>query len=128
MIAYNCPHAHVTVADLDKSRIDAWNNGTPPFYEPGLNEMLTTVRNSEKYEQNLKFTTAVEEAIQQADIIFLCVNTPTKSFGTGGGCAADLTNIQQVARMIARVATGEKIIVEKSTIPCGSAEMLKNLV
>ncbi|KAI9046209.1 UDP-glucose dehydrogenase [Aspergillus affinis] len=128
VIAYNCPGIRVIVADANASRINAWINGTPPFYEPGLDEMLATVQRRETSALNLEFNTATEDTIQRAELIFLCVDTPTKSFGEGRGCAADLTSIQRVARMIARVATGDKIIVEKSTIPCGTAEMLHKLL
>ena len=90
--------------------------------------MLGTVQRRKTSEQNLEFVTAVEDAIQRADLIFLCVDTPTKSSGIGEGCAADLSNIQKVARTIAQVATGEKIVVEKSTVPCGTADVLQQLV
>ncbi|RAK98463.1 uncharacterized protein BO80DRAFT_466911 [Aspergillus ibericus CBS 121593] len=121
VIAYKCPNVRVVVADKNESRIGAWANGSPPLYEPDLNEMLAKVQGREETQQNLEFVTMVESAIEQADVIFLCVDTPTKSFGTGRGCAADLTNIQGVAHTIAQVARGKKIIVEKSTLTiCGS--------
>ncbi|PYI04606.1 hypothetical protein BO78DRAFT_288005, partial [Aspergillus sclerotiicarbonarius CBS 121057] len=128
VIAYKCPDVRVVVVDRNASRIRAWVDGSPSFYEPGLNETLATVQAREDPRRNLEFVTTVETAIQQADVIFLCVDTPTKSFGAGRGCAADLTNIQGVARTIAQVARGKKIIVEKSTVPCGTGDILHDLL
>ncbi|KAL4904371.1 hypothetical protein BDW74DRAFT_168409 [Aspergillus multicolor] len=128
VIAYKCPDIRVVVADRNETRIQAWARGSPSFYEPGMNEMLSTVQGREEPRRNLEFVTDVETTIKQADMIFICVDTPTKSFGAGRGCAADLTNIQGVARTIAQVAKGKKVIVEKSTIPCGTGEMLHDLL
>lgn len=137
MIAYQCPDTLVTIVDVDQRRIDAWNSDSLPMYEPGLEDILASIRQrptqiaqSESGEDmsNLRFSTDIEQAINDADIIVLCIDTPTKSFGIGKGVAPDLSNIQAAVRTIARVATSDKIVVEKSTVPCGTAELIRDLV
>ena len=117
MIALKAPDIEVKVVDMNATRIAAWNSGTLPIYEPGLAEVVQQTRG-----KNLHFSTEVNAAIAGADIIFVAVNTPTKTYGVGAGRAADLRFIESVARTIAEVATGPKIIVEKSTIPVKTAE------
>lgn len=119
MIASKCPDIEVTVADLNENRIAAWNSDTLPVYEPGLNEIVSSARG-----RNLFFVTDIRKAIREADIIFVSVGTPTKSYGAGAGRAADLKYIELAARTIAEEATGPKIVVEKSTIPVKTAEAL----
>ena len=85
MIAYKCPDCRVTVADIDHSRINAWDSSVLPIYEPGLNEIIQKTRNI-----NLFFSTDIEKGIKTNDIIFVCVNTPTKNYGVGAGEATDL--------------------------------------
>jgi UDPglucose 6-dehydrogenase len=116
VIAQKAPHIRVTVVDLNQRRIDAWNSDTLPIYEPGMDEVVKESRG-----RNLFFSTAVAEEINAADIVFVAVNTPTKTYGVGAGKAADLRFIESVARTIAEVATSDKIIVEKSTIPVKTA-------
>jgi len=123
MIALKAPDIDVTVVDMNASRIAAWNSDTLPVYEPGLDEVVRQSRG-----RNLHFSTDVRAAIAAADIIFVSVNTPTKTYGIGAGRAADLRYIESVARTIAEVATGSKIIVEKSTIPVKTAETIKDLL
>ena len=123
MIAMKAPHIQVTVVDMNAARIAAWNSETLPIYEPGLDEVVKQRRG-----KNLHFSTAVKETIQSADIIFVAVNTPTKTYGVGAGRAADLRFIESVARTIAEVADGSKIIVEKSTIPVKTAETIKDIL
>ncbi len=123
MIALKAPHIQVTVVDMNAARIAAWNSDTLPIYEPGLDEVVKLRRG-----KNLHFSTAVKETIQAADIIFVAVNTPTKTYGVGAGRAADLRFIESVARTIAEVADGSKIIVEKSTIPVKTAETIKDIL
>jgi len=123
MIAEKCPHILVEVVDIDQKRIDAWNSETLPVYEPGLQELVEKNRGV-----NLLFSTSVEAAIENADIIFVSVGTPTKTYGKGAGRAADLCYIESAARMIARCAKGPKIIVEKSTIPVRTAETIKTIL
>ena len=126
VIASQCPEIKVTVVDINKSRIDAWNNedlSKLPVYEPGLAEVVLGARN-----KNLFFSTDVESAIIEADMIFISVNTPTKTYGIGKGMAADLKYIELCARQIAEVATTDKIIVEKSTLPVRTAEALKKIL
>jgi UDPglucose 6-dehydrogenase len=123
MIAAKCPHIQVTVADLNESRIAAWNSDTLPVYEPGLDEIVTSARG-----KNLHFTTDIRGAIKAADLIFVSVGTPTKSYGIGAGRAADLRYIEAAARLIAEVSEGNKIIVEKSTIPVKTATAINSIL
>jgi UDPglucose 6-dehydrogenase len=123
MIALKAPDIEVTVVDMNAERIAAWNSDALPVYEPGLDEVVRQSRG-----RNLRFSTDVRGAIAAADIIFVSVNTPTKTYGIGAGRAADLRYIESVARTIAEVATGSKIIVEKSTIPVKTAETIKDLL
>ena len=123
MIALKAPDIEVKVVDMNAARIAAWNSGTLPIYEPGLAEVVEQRRG-----KNLHFSTDVAAAIKAADIIFVAVNTPTKTYGVGAGRAADLRFIESVARTIAEVATGPKIIVEKSTIPVKTAETIKDIL
>ena len=123
MIAKKAPHIRVTVVDMNQRRIDAWNSDTLPIYEPGLDEVVKVSRG-----RNLFFSTAVADEINAADIIFVAVNTPTKTYGVGAGRAADLRFIESVARTIAEVATSNKIIVEKSTIPVKTAETIQMIL
>lgn len=126
VIAQKCPDIKVTVVDLNEARIAAWNDKDVtkiPIYEPGLNEIVGNVRG-----KNLFFTTEVDQAIDEADLIFISVNTPTKTYGTGKGMAADLKHIELCARQIAKVAKTNKIIVEKSTLPVRTAEAIKSIL
>lgn len=123
MIASKCPDIQVTVADLNARRIDAWNSDVLPVYEPGLDEVVASARG-----RNLEFTTDIRSAIAAADLIFVSVGTPTKSYGIGAGRAADLCYIEAAARLIAEVADGHKIIVEKSTIPVKTASAIKTIL
>lgn len=123
MIASKCPDIQVTVADFNEKRIDAWNSSDLPVYEPGLDEVVTSARG-----KNLHFTTDIRSAIAAADIIFVSVGTPTKSYGIGVGRAADLRYIESAARLIAEVSEGNKIIVEKSTIPVKTASAIKTIL
>jgi len=107
VIAQKAPNIRVTVVDLNQERIDAWNSDTLPIYEPGMEEVVKEGRG-----RNLFFSTNVVEEIIAADIVFVAVNTPTKTYGVGAGKAADLRFIESVARTIAEVATSDKIIVE----------------
>lgn len=123
MIAHKCPHINVKVVDVNEARIAAWNSDTLPIYEPGLDEVVKKNRG-----KNLFFSVEVDEAIAEADIIFVSVGTPTKISGMGAGMAADLCYVEKAARMIAKVAVGSKIIVEKSTIPVRTAEAIKKIL
>jgi UDPglucose 6-dehydrogenase len=123
MIAAKCPDIRVEVVDLNQARINAWNSDNLPVYEPGLDEVVKSARG-----RNLFFSTGVEDAVRGADIIFVSVNTPTKTFGLGAGRAADLRYIEAVARMIAKVVDEPKVIVEKSTIPVKTAETILTIL
>jgi UDPglucose 6-dehydrogenase len=126
VIALKCPHIRVTVVDLNKDRISAWNDenlNNLPVYEPGLAEVVSKTRG-----KNLFFSTDVDSAIDAADMIFIAVNTPTKTYGEGKGMAADLKFVELCARQIARVAKNDKIIVEKSTLPVRTAETIQTIL
>ncbi|MGJ8676090.1 MAG: UDP-glucose 6-dehydrogenase [Akkermansiaceae bacterium] len=123
MIASKCPDIRVDVVDLNADRIAAWNSDKLPIYEPGLDEVVADCLG-----KNLFFSTEVEAAIADADIIFVSVGTPTKTYGMGAGRAADLCYIEGAARMIAKVAKGPKIIVEKSTIPVRTAQAMHTIL
>jgi UDPglucose 6-dehydrogenase len=126
VIAQKCPHIKVTVVDLNNDRILKWNDqdvNNIPVYEPGLPEVVKEARG-----RNLFFSTEVDKAINEAQMIFISVNTPTKTYGTGRGMAADLKYIELCARQIARVSKDDKIVVEKSTLPVRTAEAIKNIL
>jgi UDPglucose 6-dehydrogenase len=126
VIALKNPEIAVTVVDLNQERIQAWNDADLlklPIYEPGLDKVVKIARG-----RNLFFSTDVDQAIADADMIFISVNTPTKTYGAGKGMAADLKYIELCARQIALVATSDKIIVEKSTLPVRTAEALKSIL
>lgn len=146
----------VTVVDIDSARIAAWQSDTLPIYEPGLYDIVSTARDGVKLDQdspdsvsiqwkngrisdlkdhdeftrqpNLFFSTDVEKAIEDADLIFVCVNTPTKRNGVGKGAAPDLGFVEAATRTIARIATKNKIVVEKSTVPCRTAQYIREIV
>ena len=126
VIAQKCPHIKVTVVDLNQDRINAWNDqdlSLLPIYEPGLDAVVKEARG-----RNLFFSTEVDQAIDDADLIFISVNTPTKTYGVGKGMAADLKYIELCARQIARVAKTDKIVVEKSTLPVRTAQAIKDIL
>ena len=142
MIALQCPEIQVTICDISTERIRAWNSEQLPIYEPGLDEVVRQCRH-----RNLHFTTDVDRAIQEADIIFVSVNTPTKKSGMGSGMAADMKYIwcisyihivyspiyinrfvESATRRIAQVATDSKIVIEKSTVPCRTAESMRAIL
>ncbi|NBW27571.1 MAG: UDP-glucose 6-dehydrogenase [Flavobacteriaceae bacterium] len=126
IIAQKCPHIKITVVDLNADRIAAWNDPNVdniPIYEPGLSEIVAESRN-----RNLFFSTDVETAIDEAEMIFISVNTPTKTYGAGKGMASDLKYIELCARQIAKVAKNDKIVVEKSTLPVRTAEAIKSIL
>lgn len=126
VIAQKNPNINVTVVDLNTDRIAAWNDSDLsklPIYEPGLDAVVGEARG-----RNLFFSTDIEKAIDEADMIFISVNTPTKTYGKGKGQAADLKFIELCARQIAAVAKDDKIVVEKSTLPVRTAEALKSIL
>lgn len=126
VIAQKCPHINVTVVDLNEARIQAWNDSDLsklPVYEPGLDAVVREARG-----RNLFFSTEVDKAIEAAEMIFISVNTPTKTYGVGKGMAADLKYIELCARQIARVAKTDKIVVEKSTLPVRTASAIKEIL
>jgi len=126
VIAQKNPNIKVTVVDLNAQRISDWNNddlSKLPIYEPGLDEVVDEARG-----RNLFFSTDVDKAINEAQMIFISVNTPTKTYGAGKGMAADLKYVELCARQIAKIATSEKIVVEKSTLPVKTAEAIQNIL
>lgn len=126
VIAQKNPDIKVTVVDLNTQRIADWNANDLeklPIYEPGLDEVVEEARG-----RNLFFSTEVDQAIDEAEMIFISVNTPTKTYGSGKGMAADLKYVELCARQIAKVATSDKIVVEKSTLPVKTAEAIQNIL
>ena len=144
IIAQQCPDITVTVVDKSAERIASWNSASLPIYEPGLEEVVEACR-----DKNLFFSTDIQTAIKEADVrlrffvlyiffiffifqlIFICVNTPTKTFGIGKGKAADLKYVELAARMIADTVPegqGTKIVVEKSTVPVKAAESISKIL
>jgi UDPglucose 6-dehydrogenase len=126
VIAQKNPNIKITVVDLNAERIAAWNDtnlDNLPIFEPGLKEVIAEARG-----RNLFFSTEVDKAIDEAEMIFISVNTPTKTYGIGKGMSADLKYIELCARQIARVATSDKIVVEKSTLPVRTAEAIQSIL
>ncbi len=126
VLAQKCPHIKVTVVDMNKQRIADWNDtdlDKLPIYEPGLADVVAEARG-----RNLFFSTDVDQAIDEAEMIFISVNTPTKTYGVGKGMAADLKYIELCARQIARVSKDDKIVVEKSTLPVRTAAALRTIL
>ena len=111
------------VADINPDRIAAWQTDELPVYEPGLLEVVKEARG-----RNLFFSTDIEKGIREAEMIFISVNTPTKTYGTGKGRAADLKYVELSARQIAQTATSDKIVVEKSTLPVRTAQSIKAIL
>ncbi len=126
VIADKCKHLKVIVVDLNKEKIDSWNDRDLtklPVYEPGLKDLIQRCRS-----KNLFFKTDIKKAIAESDMIFISVNTPTKKSGLGAGEASDLKFIESSARSIAKFAIGDTIVVEKSTIPVKTAEVIKTIL
>ncbi|KAH9602628.1 hypothetical protein KSS87_005113 [Heliosperma pusillum] len=123
VIALKCPEIEVVVVDIAAPRINAWNSDVLPIYEPGLDDVVKQCRG-----KNLFFSTEVHKHVCEADIVFVSVNTPTKTQGLGAGKAADLTYWESAARMIADVSKSSKIVVEKSTVPVKTAEAIEKIL
>ena len=123
MIAAKCPDYRVTVVDINAARIAAWNSDDLPIYEPGLDDLVRQARG-----RNLFFSTDIEAGIRDSDIIFVSVNTPTKTFGTGAGMAADLQYWEKTARQILDCAQSPKIVIEKSTLPVRTALAMERIL
>src|SRR5690625_109035 len=123
MIASKVPHVKVTVVDINAERIAAWNSDKLPIFEPGLDEVVRSARG-----RNLFFSEDIDAAIKAADMIFVCVNTPTKTYGIGAGQASDLRYLEACARRISEVADSPKIVVEKSTLPVRTAESIRRIL
>ncbi len=126
VIAKQCPEITVNVVDVNQDRIDAWNDAdfdNLPVYEPGLAEVVKEARG-----RNLFFSTDIDKAIVESEMIFIAVNTPTKTYGEGKGQAADLKYVELCARQIAKVAKTDKIVVEKSTLPVRTAEAIQSIL
>ena len=123
MIACKCPRYRVTVVDTNRERIAQWNSATLPVYEPGLDEIVRKTRG-----RNLFFETDIPKGIRESEIIFVCVNTPTKTFGAGAGLAADLQFWEKTARQILEHARSPKIVVEKSTFPVKTALAMERIL
>lgn len=123
MIASKCPQYRVTVVDIIPEKIDQWNSADLPIYEPGLDKIVKQARG-----KNLFFSKDIGAGIKAADIVFVSVNTPTKTFGAGAGMAADLQYVEKTARQILEYSESSKIVVEKSTIPVRTAQAIKRIL
>ena len=123
VIALKCPEYKVTVVDVNKDRIRQWNSKKLPIYEPGLDEIVRAARG-----KNLSFSTDIQKGIKESEIIFVSVNTPTKTFGEGAGMASDLQYWEKTARQILQNSEGPKIIVEKSTLPVKTAQAMERIL
>lgn len=123
IIAYKCPDYRVTVVDINAKRIDAWNSAQLPVYEPGLDHIINKTRG-----KNLFFSKDIENQIKDNDIIFVSVNTPTKTYGAGADMAADLQYWEKTARQILKYSRSSKIVVEKSTLPVKTAHAMEKIL
>ena len=123
VMAKNCPKYRIVVADIDEKKIQSWQSANLPIYEPGLAEVVR-----ETLGRNLFFSSDISKGIEEADIIFVSVNTPTKSFGRGAGKAADLQYWEKTARQILEYSKTDKIVVEKSTLPVRTAEAMSQIL
>ena len=123
IVASHCPKHKFVIVDINEARIAAWQSDQLPIYEPGLDEIVFQTRG-----KNLFFSTEIERHIAEADIIFVSVNTPTKTFGQGAGRAADLQYWEKTARQILENSTSSKIVVEKSTLPVRTAEAMERIL
>jgi len=123
VIALKCPQYKVSVVDVSESRIKAWQTNDLPIYEPGLLEVVQATRG-----RNLFFSTDIDAAIRESEVIFVSVNTPTKTFGEGAGKAADLQYWEKVAREILRESRSPKIVIEKSTLPVKTAQTMETIL
>lgn len=123
VMALKNPSIDFYIADINQARIDAWNSDNLPIYEPGLDEIVKSIRG-----KNLFFTSDLKMAIEKSSIIFIGVNTPTKEYGNGAGEASNLAYWEGAARTIAKYANSSKVIVEKSTLPVKTAQAIKDLL
>ena len=126
VIASKCPNIKVTLVDIDKGRINAWNDSNLdnlPIYEPGLKNLISENRN-----KNLFFSSDIENSIKEADMVFISVNTPTKVSGFGAGYASDLKWVESSARQVSKFSSGHTIVVEKSTVPVRTAELIQKIL
>ena len=126
VMSLKCPDILINVVDVNQARIDAWNSddlSKLPIFEPGLDDIVKKTRG-----KNLFFSTKIQESIENADMIFISVNTPTKTKGLGAGKASDLKWVEASARQIAEFSSSHTIVVEKSTLPVRTAETIKKIL
>ena len=126
VMSLKCPDILINVVDVNQERIDAWNSddlSKLPIFEPGLDDIVKKTRG-----KNLFFSTKIQESIENADMIFISVNTPTKTKGLGAGKASDLKWVEACAREVAKFAKGHSIVVEKSTLPVRTAEVIQKIL
>lgn len=122
VMASHCPDIHISVVDMNKRRVDAWNSAHLPIYEPGLEEVLKRTLN-----RNLFISTDVQGAVADANIVFIAVNTGTKDFGHWAGNGYDLSAYESVARAVAQYANKSVVVVEKSTVPVLTADRIRSV-
>ena len=125
LLLLKCPHINVTVVDANPEKIKAWNGPLDklPVYEPGLSEVVKEARG-----RNLFFSDDIAGNIEKSEMIFMAVNTPTKTEGEGAGMAADLSYVEACAKDIAKYSKSDKIVIEKSTLPVRTAEKIKEIL
>jgi UDPglucose 6-dehydrogenase len=146
VIALQNPHIRVTVVDMNATRIAQWNSRHLPVHEPGLCDVIRSARDGTRSTSfileegqngpaqlparapNLFFTTNMKDSIAEADIVFLSVNTPTKTTGIGAGQATNTSALESATRTVAMYAKERAIIVEKSTVPCRTAQIIRDTV
>ncbi len=145
IIAYHNPHLHLHVIDLNALRISAWNSPHLPIHETSLLKIVRITRDGTRNttvslpglarpvelkarQPNLVFSTDVEGAVAMADMVFICVNTPTKTRGMGAGAMADVSAVEGAVRVVARCAREGTVVVDKSTVPCGTGRMVRDIV
>ncbi|KAG5444776.1 UDP-glucose 6-dehydrogenase [Clonorchis sinensis] len=123
VIAHHCPKIQVTVVDISENIIEQWNSDILPIYEPGLEDIVKAVRG-----KNLFFSTDIDKAIDEAELIFISVDTPTKKYGIGQGRAPNMANLEAAARKVANVSRSPKVVVEKSTVPIKASETIASIL
>jgi len=112
--------ANVTCLDVDKGKIESLNAGKMPIYEPGLDGLVA--RNVAA--GRLQFTTSYDPVVSEADLVFIAVGTPTRR----GDGHADLVYVYEAARQVARHLSGYTVIVDKSTVPVGTARQVERII
>lgn len=110
---------HVVCVDVVEEKVEALRRGEIPIYEPGLEEFV--VGNAEA--GRLRFTTDIAEGVEHGEFLFIAVGTPSADDGS-----ADLSQVRAVARDVGRLMTGHRLVINKSTVPVGTADMVRSVI